>query len=240
MEYSNIIISAFRASDDIVACLKFVEGHAEVLKSFGLGGAVTSSTPDWANDPNTIVITAECSLTGKLIAGIRVQIDSEGFEMPMVSAIKKMDQNVLNWVDNYRDGGVAEMCGLWTSRDAKGLNLGFTMMQAALVVARQLDIDTYVGFAAPVTLPFFQTLGFLIEPSLGDNGGFQYPTPEYISSSMILKDMKNLKYAEPATRARVMALTEGTMLTDDVETKRGMLHINYALNVVADNQHLYA
>lgn len=231
MEYSNVIISAFKATDDLIACLKYVEGHAEVLKSFGLGGAVTSSTPEWVNDSDTYVVTAACAITGAMLGGGRVQLNSEHNPLPMVSAIEKIDKKIVSLVNRYAPNGVAEMCGLWISRKAKGLNLGFTIIQSALVTARQVNISTLIGFAAPITAPFVQRLGFMVEPSVGDNGEFAYPTPEYISTIMILRDMDTLRFAEPEARKQVLRLTSGSIDQEVVQTKQGKLMLNYALQL---------
>ena len=51
-------IRVFRAIDDLKSCEKFAEGHANVLKDYGVT-KVTSARTDWFFNPGVYVVLVE-------------------------------------------------------------------------------------------------------------------------------------------------------------------------------------
>lgn len=237
MNYSNVIINAFRATDNLIGSLQFVEEHHAYLEKMGLADAVTSSTPEWVYDPNTVVIMAECAITGEKLAGARVQKHSGDLKLPVVHALESMDRNIVNYVEHNASVGVAEQCGLWCKSEAKGLSLGVTLIEATLIVAYQMDVQHLIGLCSDITLPTFQRLGYIIEPSLGDLGTFSYPTPAYTGYTVVLRDMDTLKYAEPKTRRKINGLARQLDQVDKRATKKGELTVHYDLDWASAPRH---
>ena len=51
-------IRAFKAVDDLESCKRFAEGHANVLRDYGVT-KVTSSKNDWFFNPEVYVVLVE-------------------------------------------------------------------------------------------------------------------------------------------------------------------------------------
>lgn len=204
----KIVIKAFRAPDDKIACHKFVDGHMKVLKIYGIT-MITSANAEWFDDPNTYVILVESEDGEKIYGGARVQVAGGAFQLPIEKAVKDMDTTVHEAVQRYAANGTAEFCGLWNSREVAGLGIGSMYLgRAAVAITEQIKLTTMFGLCAPATVKNSARVGFEIATFLGNNGTFYYPKEDLIATAVIINDTKNLPTAEPQERDIIFDLRQ--------------------------------
>jgi len=101
---------AFRAIDEPEICDQFIEGHANVLKEYGVT-KVTSSNNDWKYNPYVFVVTVHENSTGNVVSGLRIHIASEEYPLPLEGAIAPVDSRIFDLVAKYRNAGTGEIGG---------------------------------------------------------------------------------------------------------------------------------
>jgi hypothetical protein len=130
---------AFRAIDDHTSCLRFSEGHANVLKEYGVT-KVSSSNNIWMHNPYVYVVAVENIHTGMMVSGFRIHIANEDFPLPIEEAVGVIDKKIFDVVDIYRENGVGEVCALWNSRSIAGYGIGSLFLsRTAIAIAEQLN-----------------------------------------------------------------------------------------------------
>ncbi len=82
---TEILIRAFRATDDLETCQKFIDGHKNVLEHHGII-KVTSSNNEWAHNPAVFVIVVESVDGKKLYGGARVHAANGITKLPIEDA----------------------------------------------------------------------------------------------------------------------------------------------------------
>ena len=133
---------AFRAIDEPEICDQFIEGHANVLKEYGVT-KVTSSNNDWKYNPYVFVVTVHENSTGNVVSGLRIHIASEEYPLPLEGAIAPVDSRIFDLVAKYRNAGTGEIGGLWNSRAISGYGIGAIFLsRTSLVIAEQLQVPT--------------------------------------------------------------------------------------------------
>jgi hypothetical protein len=230
-EKIDIKIKVFRAIDEHELCQKYLKGHKEVLSIYYGINQVTSDNPDWPNNPEVYVITAESIIDQELLCGIRVNKVGGTQLLPVETAIGKIDPRVHTLVKKYEKGGAGELCGLWNSRKVAGKGLSFLLVRMGISILNQLEINTMFGICAELTLPMFKSMGFEIETSLGNEGEFHYPKSDLLAFSLIMKDTVNLTNADPIEREKIFTLRN--VLKQKVLEKgpKGELYIEYDLSI---------
>jgi hypothetical protein len=227
-----IKIRAYRAIDDIPTCEKFVEGHMKILKAFGIT-MITSANVEWFEDPNTYVIVAEDPENGRVLGGARVQCASERYPLPIEKAVKDLDDTVHEVVQEYaRDGGTAELCGLWNSREIAGMGIGSVFLtRTAVCIAPQINIKSMFALCAAYTVQMAQNAGYRIATFMGNNGTFYYPKEDLVATAMLLYDANDLSSADPAEREQIMSLRENPLQIKKEEGRRGPFELLYDLQI---------
>ena len=116
--------NAFRAVDEPDICDMFIEGHANVLREYGVT-KVTSSNNEWKYNPYVFVVTVHDNATEKVVSGLRIHVSHPDFPLPLEGAIAQVDQKIIDLVTDYRNaGGTGEIGGLWNSRAISGFGIG--------------------------------------------------------------------------------------------------------------------
>ena len=221
----------FRAIDDLGSCEKFAEGHAKVLLDYGVT-KVTSSSTDWFYNPAVYVIIAEIEETGETVGGIRIHIADGKTRLPMEDAVSLVDKNVYKLIDGYREGGTAELCGLWNSKTTAGWGIGsYILMRAGISIIPELKLSTLFALCAPHTLRISVEKGFEIEKSIGNEGTFIYPKIDLIATSIIVKDVVGLPLALPNEQEIIFKLREDPLLTRVESNAKNTFEINYNLKL---------
>jgi hypothetical protein len=198
-------LRAFRATDEPQTCLRFIESHRNVLSDYGITN-ITTNNDTWMNNPNVYCIVAETE-DFQLMGGIRIEISTQNIELPIETAIGKIDFAIYDHVKNSRlNGGIAELCALWNSRAVAGIGLSILLIRAGIAAAGQLQIKTLISICAEYTLKMFQKVGFVVNHSLGLDGIFAYPNKRYSARILDIIDIKTLATTEPFDKERIESL----------------------------------
>lgn len=210
---SNIIknefdVFAFRAVDEPELCQAYLKGHRKVLMDYGIEN-ITSSKPVWMQNPNIFCLGLKDKLTNELLGGIRIQIADGTNPLPVEEAIGYMDKKIYDTVNYFhKNGGVGELCGLWIDNRLRGYGFGWYMVRAAIATTSQLNFKTLVGICGHVTLNMFNSVGFQIDKSIGNEGTFLYPNKDLIAYTVGILDSISLSTAKDYDKSIMMSLRE--------------------------------
>lgn len=202
-----------------------------VLKNFGIT-MITSANIDWFEDPNTYVIVAESTEDGRVLGGARVQVTDGTYPLPIEKAVKELDDGIHDVIKEAIPTGVAELCGLWNSREIAGMGIGSVFLtRTAVAIAPQINIKSIYALCAAYTVQMAQKAGFRIATFLGNNGTFYYPKDDLVATAMILHDIHDLSTAAAAEREEIelLRLTPNQVKTE--EGRRGKFDIFYELSM---------
>lgn len=223
--------NAFRAIDNPELCSQFIEGHANVLKDYGVT-KVTSSNNEWKDNPFVYVVTVHEDDTNKVVSGLRIHISHNDYPLPLEGAISQVDTGIYKLIESYREIGTGEIGGLWNSRAVSGYGIGALFLsRTSLVIAEQLNIPVLFALCAEYTLKPTLQKGFEIEERVGNNGTFFYPKLDLIATLAILKDVKNLPLAVEEERNYILELRKNLNCSRIENTPKGPIQLNYNLKI---------
>ncbi len=235
-----ISIRAFRAIEDIDSCKSFAEGHANVLRDYGVS-KVTSSSNDWFYNPSAYVMIAENTETGETVGGIRIHIADGITRLPMEDAIAIVDTRVYDLIAKYIPIGTGELCGLWNAKSVAGYGLGsYFLMRVGISVTQQLKLPTLFALCAPHTLQISVEKGFEKETSIGNEGTFIYPKLDLVATSIIVKDTLHLPYAQPEEKRLIFELRDNPQIKRMEYGPKGSLEMTYSLDFSRNNKSVVA
>lgn len=221
-------IRAFKATDDYESCLKFQEGHTQVLQNFGIENLNTTE-PGWMTDENVYVISVEDE-NGHYVGGLRVHkyIGPE-CDVPLIEALADIDERVVKLFTDSLPEGTAEVCGLWNSKEVYGMGFSALLCICSAVITGSIGLRNLYCFSAPYTEKMIKTNGCINVTSVGNEGKFNYPTEQYVSSILCNPDVFKLEHAEPYKRDRIRSLMEEP-IQEYVETwPRGNFLVKYEM-----------
>lgn len=220
---------AFRAIDDPNRCEKFVKGHADVLRQYGVT-KVTSSNNDWVSNPFVYVVTVELEETGEVVSGLRIHIAHPKYPLPMEMAVSQVDHKIFDLVRKYSVKGTGEVSGLWNSRSISGYGVGAVLLiRAGIAIATQLNLGSLLALVAEYTLKPSLQKGFEIEEGIGNSGTFFYPKLDLVATSIVMKDPLNLPLAEPSEREFIFDLRSNLKSQKLEFGPKGEFLVNYDL-----------
>ena len=225
-----IHIRAFRAIDDLDSCKAFADGHANVLRDYGVS-KVTSSSNEWFYNKSAYVMIAENTQTGETVGGIRIHIADGITRLPMEDAISIVDTRVYDLIAGYIPIGTGELCGLWNAKSVAGFGLGsYFLMRVGIIVTKQLNLPTLFALCAPHTLQISVEKGFEKETSIGNEGTFIYPKLDLVATSIIIKDTVHLPHALDKEKQLILELRDYPVITRSEHGPKGDIEISYNLN----------
>lgn len=94
---SEVVLRAFRASEDQESSLKFAEGHKKVLTAHWVT-KVTSSNYNWMKDPSVFVILVESLEDGRASGGASVRASLGTGSWPIEEAAQELDPSIVTLV----------------------------------------------------------------------------------------------------------------------------------------------
>ena len=147
MEMIDLI--AFRAPERPDLCMEFLREHRQVLADFGIS-KVSSSTAEWMNDRNCIVIVAMHGTLG-MVGGIRLQRSTEGQRIPMERSLEQKAPTISDEIAALRPFGVGEVCGLWNSMRMAGHGIPVLLSHAITAVSLPPGMQRMVCLVAHYT-----------------------------------------------------------------------------------------
>lgn len=233
----DIRIRAFRAIDDTETCVKFIHGHRRVLSIFGIEN-ITTNTESWMFNPSIFVVVVE-SLDGeKLYGGSRLQASDGTSYLPIEEATGKLDAGIHQLVKQSARFGVAELSGLWNSKEVAGLGVGSLFpTRVAIAIASQVGVNHIYSLCSPTTVRFTDWLGFQVLLSLGNNGTFYYPKLDLLATAVFCGDSETLSKAHPRERDKIMFLRNNLSCVMQEKSPFKNVHINvhYDLKIASAN-----
>ncbi len=220
---------AFRAIDDPERCEKFVKGHADVLRQYGVT-KVTSSNNDWAYNPFVYVVTVELADTGEVVSGLRIHIAHPDYPLPMEMAVSQVDHKIFGLVEEYAKEGTGEVSGLWNSKSISGYGVGAVLLiRAGIAIVTQLKLGSLFALVAEYTLKPSLQKGFEIEEGIGNSGTFFYPKLDLVATSIVMKDPLNLPLAEASEREIIQEMRDNLRCTKTEYGPKGEFLVDYDL-----------
>lgn len=205
---TEIRIRAFRATDDIETCLRFIDGHKKVLENHGIK-KVTSSNSEWINSKAVFVVVVETLDGKKLYGGARIHAADGITPLPIEKAIGQVEPRIYDYIRGFSLEGTGELCGLWNSIEVAGLGIGSLFpSKVSVVIAEQIGLASLFSLCSPNTVRFNQWIGSRVFNEVGNNGTFYYPKLDLLATAVFLDDVKNLPLAHPRERQKMLFLRE--------------------------------
>ncbi|MGZ3930653.1 MAG: hypothetical protein ACXVP0_04630 [Bacteroidia bacterium] len=224
-------IRGFRAVNEPATCQIYGKGHLQVLVDYNVM-KVTSYNNAWMSNPSAYVVIAEQASTGEMVGGIRVEVAKGVFPLPIETAIGQLDSRIHEKIRGYAlHGGCGELCGLWNSKEVKGVGISFFLTRAAVSIVNQLKFKTMVGICAEYTLRMFADVGFEIDNSVGNNGEFPYPDDRYLTRALGILNAETLETANPYDKERMLGLRNNPVQTRVETGSRGDVEVTYDLRM---------
>ncbi|WP_200976125.1 hypothetical protein [Echinicola sp. 20G] len=227
----RVRIRAVRSISDKITTDKYIDGHFSVLEAYGVT-KITSADRSWAENPNVYLLVVESEDGTKVFGGGRVQIKNGQYNLPLEPAIIEKDTRIVDYMSKYEGQQVAELCGVWNSKEIAGYGIGsIFLIRAGVAVASLLDLDCLMGFCSPFTLQNCQRLGFKIIEGLGDNGTFLYPKEGLIATILDIKNIRELPNAKCDEREKIFYLKNNPVHSSEETSPKGEFTILYDLKI---------
>ena len=230
-EHPVVRLRAFRAIDDSQTCQLFIEGHEHVLTNIGVK-KVTSSKNDWMHNPAAFVLIVESLDRQKVYGGARIHVAGGSQPLPVEEATGKMDPKIFELVWQYAQAGTGEICGLWNSREIAGYGVGSIFLtRAAVAISTQIGIKSLFALCAPYTVKMAESVGYVIERSVGNEGTFYYPKLDLLATTMILKDVEELDKADIPEKNAIFNIRNQLNLIRVENLRRKEIEIHYEVEL---------
>jgi len=200
----NLKCTASAANQNLQCWKNYVEGHAQVLRDFGIE-VLTSYGEDWIHNPNVYLISATDE-NGKTVGGIKVHKTHSEYQLPVQAAIGELAPEINQMINSASLHGAGEICGLWIAKEAGRRGLAHYLTRIAIAICPSIGVKTIFGISSPFTLNMFLSLGYEKMSALGENGDFWYPTPEFLSTAVCIEDTVLLPTADEEHRSRIFSL----------------------------------
>lgn len=230
---TRIRVRAFRAISDPEAAMRFVNGHARVLRSHGIT-KVTSMNEHWLTDPAVFVILVESLEGDKVYGGARIHAATADIKLPIEEATGFMDEKIFDIVGSEKHHGTGELCGLWNSIEVAGMGIGsFFATMAGIVIADHIGLTSIFALCAPYTVPFAESVGCQVLTEVGNNGTFYYPKIDLLATVVLLGDSPVLKFADKGVAEKIRSLRKEPVqvITERPPGKKNTLEIHYDLAI---------
>ena len=219
-------IRAFRAIDEPETCKIYLKKHVQVLLDYGITN-ITSNNEDWMKNPGTYCVIIN-DLDDEMVAGIRVQIKNDEYQLPVELAVGYIDKNVHKLVESFQNnGGIGELCGLWNSKQVKKVGTSVILVRAAVAMTSQLKFETLTGICSDYSMKMFTDVGFVVDRTLGKNGDFFYPNEETIARVVGILNAKKLETAAPFDKKQILNLRVNPVQTKIETGPKGDFKVFY-------------
>ena len=220
-------VRVFRAVEDLESCQRFAEGHANVLRDYGVS-KVTSARNDWFYNPDVYVAVVEKEVNGDIVGGERIHMDNPEFQLPIETAVGIVDDRISGLVAGYaRQGRTGELCGLWHAKEIAGMGIGFFFIKLGVAFAVSLHMNSLLALSSPFTVSMCQQVGFEVETAIGNLGTFFYPKLDLIATALSIRKLDDISNAEPPYFAQIHGMINSPVGTVTEQGAQGRVDINY-------------
>ncbi|KEO74710.1 hypothetical protein [Anditalea andensis] len=227
----KVKVRIIKAKDDSEATEKYIQGHLNVLATYGVT-KVTSADTSWTEDSNVYLILVEAIDDNRILGGARIQLNSEAFPLPVVEATKDLDAKILDYISDFKPLEMAELCGLWNSKEVAGYGIGSIYLgRVGVAISSQLNIKRLLAFCSPATLRNCYKVGFRIISTLGDNGKFFYPKEGLIATALEIDDIENLSSAHFEDRDFIFKLRNNLSHLSQETGPKGSMDVEFDLKL---------
>ena len=221
-------VQGFWATDNLKLCEEFTIGHRDVLREHGYEHFKSNNTK-WHGDVDTYVVLAK--IGDKPVGGLRFVKKRKEFLVPLEEAILPLDAGIVDYMNSLINLSPFEICGLWNSRVVGGMKLSYFLSRLGLVMAPFFGWQASLCFMATYTFRIPRRLGYELVTSIGEEGYFNYPTPEFRAGVWIHNDIRNLGNCVSSEQERILSLRENLNQSFIEKNTKGGLLINYELKV---------
>lgn len=161
---------------------KYQSGLKDVLIHFGVDRVILSTAPQQLSKDTYAVIAL--NKNGLVMGGIRLEIKSNENKIPLEKIEHQIRSQLILKIRseselNKSKGRLGEVCGLWVSREAKGMGLGAELAFQATKLATELKLSTIISMLPTHTLNYFLSLGYQPDSELPK---ISYPDDRYVST----------------------------------------------------------
>ncbi len=221
-------VRAFKASENKELSQKYLDGHVQVLISYGITN-ITTNTSEWMDWDGVYCVIAEKE-DGTVVGGVRTHLADGIHLLPVEKAIGKMDPNIHKIVKSYQNDGVGELCALWNAKEVAGIGLSILLVRAGISTLNQIKCNTLMGICADYTLKMFRKVGFVVDNTLGNKGEFIYPNENYVARVLGILNANDLSTAEEFDRTKMMDLrARPEQVCTELGTNNTNIEIEYQL-----------
>lgn len=235
----QIVLHAFRATDEPGLCEEFLREHRKVLTDIGVNELVATEET-WMSDPNCFVIVAQHAEQG-MVGGIRLQLAVSSVDLPMTDAIKRTDPRIHKAMEELLPHGNGEVCGLWAAHRFLGKGVPALLSKAVTAISVAAGARRMVCFVAHYTQKYPAKNGFVVLETVGENGFFpSYPIPRITTIAMVNPDTMLLEHASNEHRQSLYSLRLRPEQTRVEEYGGSSLEVQYRMRINAQVHDLYA
>jgi len=225
-----IRIRSFRALDDFESCMRFQEGHLDVLRSFGF--QVSSSKEDWMSSDSVHVILVESQDGKKVYGGARIEEANKGRDLPVQSAISYLDNKIDEFVIQRKNIKLGELCGLWNSVAVAGLGIGSVYsIRSALALAIKLHYDELLALCSVHSFKMAANFGFSLIKDIGDNGVLYYEGAKQNAHVTLQDSLQMLDKSEISEKSKIFSLVSQPHQIIEESRNNVNLTIEYKIDV---------
>jgi hypothetical protein len=227
---SSIRIKAFRASSDMISCLRFQEGHLDVLRSFGF--KVSSTKEDWMLSDDTFVILVESMDSSRVYGGARLEYCNRGRDVPIQAALMDLAPEINNFIRNQSNHSTVELCGLWNSVSVAGMGIGSVYsIRAALAVAGLLNIQNILALCSVHSYRMASVFGFTLLKEVGEGGVVYYEGAKQNAHITYHEDFIKMRNVNADERDKIVSLINQPFQVVIEERNGTNLNITYDLQI---------
>jgi hypothetical protein len=224
MNKNEFEIRMLRSVEHPEVAMQFAREQQEVLRLFGVNG-ITSAKQAWQSDPNTYMFIAIDTETQQMVAGMRLDRESDTKPIPMAEALTPISTEFCDLVNTLKPLGLAEGCGWWVKEGYAGKGLPGILLRAGVSISTELGINYIFGFPHQHTKPIMSKYGFIAVDVLGENGSFLYPDNRY-RSTVVELNTQTLHTTPKAERERIISLRRKPIQ----RMQEGELQLQFQLN----------
>lgn len=199
-----------------------------MLADYGITNITTNNTV-WIDNPFIYVVIAQTLDGSEILGGVRVHIADGKIPLPLETAIGRMDGRVYELIKSYIDDGTGELCALWNAKKVAGYGLSLLLIRAGISIVTQVKLNSLFTICADYTMPMVKRVGFIVEDTVGSDGGFIYPNENYVARVLRKMNALSLDTADEYDRERIFSLRYTPQQTYIENGPRGDMKIHYQL-----------
>lgn len=198
---TQLTLNGFWSFKDYDLTKAYSQGHHQVLKDHGLESIIESSL-GWRQEKETYVLLLTEGTVP--IAGIRLVKKVKNAPLPLEKAMNEVGFNIEGLLESLLPHGLFEACALWNSKSFAGFKFPLMLCRIAVSIGPRLNCNSAISLNGFHTYSIPKDQGSKMVNTLGINGEFAYPNPQFKSSLWVQADLENLPNASAECTRLVM------------------------------------